>query len=136
MAKTYVLNIEGRQTKATLGDVIGGSGFWRWTENEPKTFTVSGPIYKGSPLTRSGISTAPDLLDVVDVADGKTKRLLCSKVLVSTLVENFPDDSYVGRTFQVTVGPKPEGKRYKSVEVRLVELEESADKPADKPKRK
>ncbi|NDD63589.1 MAG: hypothetical protein EBZ36_06375 [Acidobacteria bacterium] len=82
-------------------------------------------------MNRTGITTAPDLLDVVDVEDGKSKRLLCGKVLVSTLLENFPDDGYVGKTFQVTMGPVPQGKRYKTCEVRLVELDESGEEPQD-----
>ncbi len=129
MPKTYVLNMNGR--KATIGDVIGGGGFWRWDTGVAKVFTVSAPIYKGQPMNRTGITTAPDLLDVVDVADGESKRLLCGKVLVSTLLENFPDDSYVGKTFQVTMGPVPAGKRYKTCEVRLVELEESDEEPQE-----
>jgi hypothetical protein len=139
MAKTYVLKVNGEQRKALLGDVIGGSGFWKWTVNEPKTFTVTAPIYKGAPFSKSGITTAPDLIDVVDVADGKAKRLLGQKVLVSTLLENFPEDSYVGKTFQAIQLPPPEGKRYKQFELRLVDLEAPAEESAgedDKPKSK
>jgi len=131
MAKTYILNMGGSKVNARLGDLIGGSGFWRWEDNVPKTFTVSSPIRKGAPLSRSGITTAPDILDVVDVVDGNAKRVLCGKVLVSTLTENFPNDSYVGRTFQVTVGPKAEGKRYKTCEVREVIVEGTPDEAAD-----
>lgn len=126
MAKQYVIETVGGNISATVGDAIGG-GLWKWVDGEAKTFTVKSAIRKGSPSARSGITTAPDIMDVVDVVDGQTKRVLVGKVLSSTLLENFPDDSYVGQTFECIQGPPPTGKRYKSMIVKPVTLEGPAE---------
>ena len=122
MAKQYIIKTLSGNLSATVGDVIGG-GLWKWEDGTAKEFTIKSPIRKGSPSARSGITTAPDIMDVVDLVDGGTKRVLVGKVLSSTLLENFPDDSYVGKNFRAVQGPPPDGKRYKSMTVQEIVIE-------------
>lgn len=133
MAKEYIIKLaSGEALSAQIGEKLGGAKLWSWQDGEEKVFTVRGPIRKGTPFRKSGIQTAPDLLDVTDLATGEDKTLLAGKVLVSTLTENFPDDGYVGRSFRAVQGPPPAGKRYKSMEVFEVTITGPAD---DEPKK-
>lgn len=126
MARTYVIKTTQGNLTASVGDVLGGN-FWRWEDGVEKVFTVKSPIRKGSPITKSGIGSAPDIMDVVDISTGLQKRILVGKVLLTTLTENFPDDTYVGRSFRCVQGPPPDGKRYKAMTVQEVTLDGPAD---------
>lgn len=126
MAKQYVIKSVSGNIAARIGDALGG-GLWKWEDGTPKVFTVESPIRKGSVIQRSGIATAPDIMDVTDVETGQSRRVLVGKVLLSTLTENYPNDSYVGRTFRCTQSAPPTGKRYKGMTVEPVELEGPAD---------
>lgn len=126
MARNYVLKTKGGDLSVKEGGSLTG-GYWKMEEGQPVNFTVTGVFRKGSIIATSGITTAPDVLDVVDLQDGLPKKVLASKVLVSTLSEQFPNDTYVGKSFRVTVGPKPAGKRYKSMDIRQLELEPASE---------
>lgn len=104
-----------------------GGNLWKWVDGEEKVFTVLGPIRAGRAVAnpRNGIAKAPDILSVRDCADGQEKEILVGQVLKSTLVESFPDDGYVGLTFACTQGPVVPGKRYKTMVVNEVEVEET-----------
>ena len=79
-------------------------GLWKWTDGEEKVFTILGPIRAGRVVDnpRNGIAKAPDILSVRDAADGNEKEVLVGQVLKSSLVENYPDDAYVGKSFACT----------------------------------
>jgi len=62
----------------------------------------------------------------LDLIDGGTKRVLVGKVLSSTLLENFPDDSYAGKSSRAVQGPAA-GKRHKSMTVQEVIIEGPAE---------
>jgi hypothetical protein len=102
-------------------------GLWKWTDGEEKVFTILGPIRAGRIVDnpRNGIAKAPDILSVRDAADGNEKEILVGQVLKSSLVENYPDDAYVGKSFACNQSAPPTGKRYKQMSVNEVELEEA-----------
>jgi hypothetical protein len=112
-------------------------GLWKWTDGEEKVFTILGPIRAGRIVDnpRNGIAKAPDILSVRDAADGNEKEILVGQVLKSSLVENYPDDAYVGKTFACTQSAPPTGKRYKQMSVNEVELEEAPATPFKKGKK-
>lgn len=128
MAKQYVIKTLSGNVNARIGEALGG-GLWKWVDGEPKQFTIKSTIRKGSVIQRSGITTAPDIMDVTDIVTGMDHRVLVGKVLLSTLTENFPNDTYVGKSFRVTQGPPPAGKRYKSMVVEPMELVEESEDP-------
>lgn len=109
-------------------------GLWRWTDGEEKVFTILGPIRAGRIVDnpRNGIAKAPDILAVRDAADGNEKEILVGQVLKSSLVENYPDDGYIGKTFACTQSAPPANKRYKQMAVNEVELDEAPVKKAKK----
>jgi hypothetical protein len=112
-------------------------GLWKWIDGEEKVFTILGPIRAGRVVDnpRNGIAKAPDILSVRDAADGNEKEILVGQVLKSTLVENYPDDAYIGKTFACTQSAPPTGKRYKQMEVNEVELDEAPATPFKKGKK-
>jgi hypothetical protein len=112
-------------------------GLWKWIDGEEKVFTILGPIRAGRVVDnpRNGIAKAPDILNVRDAADGNEKEILVGQVLKSTLVENYPDDAYIGKTFACTQSTPPAGKRYKQMEVNEVELDEAPATPFKKGKK-
>ena len=136
MAKQYVLKTLSGDLSARLGNTLGGN-FWRWDTEPEKAFTVKSPLRKGAVITRSGITTPPDVLEVINLATGEERTLLVGKVLLSTLTENFPNDTYVGRSFRCVQGPVPAGQRYKSMTVQEIFLdgaaEDSTPEPAAQP---
>ena len=97
-------------------------------------FTILGPIRAGRIVDnpRNGIAKAPDILAVRDAADGNEKEILVGQVLKSSLVENYPDDAYIGKTFACTQSAPPANKRYKQMSVNEVELDEAPVKKAKK----
>ena len=102
----------------TVVKALGGS-LWKWEDGVTKAFTVIGPIRIGKTISnpRNGLSKAADIMSVKDLADGFAKEVLVGAVLKSSLVENYQDDSYVGRSFTATQGAVAAGKRYKAMEV-------------------
>jgi hypothetical protein len=112
-----------------LKKTLGGQ-LWKWEDGIEKVFTVVSPIRAGKAVSnpRSGIAKAPDIMTVRDAADGDEKEILVGAVLKSSLVENYPDDAYVGLTFACTQGAVKAGTRYKTMNVAEVELD--GDAPA------
>lgn len=115
--KTYIIKAVGGDISARIGAALGG-GFWKWEQDVPKELTIKSVIRKGSVIASSGISTAPDIMDVTDIKTGRDHRVLVNAVLLKGLLENYPDDSYVGKSFVITPGDKPAGKRYKTMDIR------------------
>lgn len=64
------------------------------------------------------------IASVVDVQTGETAMLICPAVLAGNLREQYPKDSYVGKTFYMEKLPKRPGKRY--FDFSLVEVEGKA----------
>lgn len=110
-----------------LKKTLGGN-LWKWVDGEEKVFTILGPIRAGraSANPRNGITKAADIMSVRDAADGGEKEVLVGAVLKSTLVENYPDDSYVGLSFACTQGAVKPGTRYKAMSVAEVEVDETS----------
>jgi hypothetical protein len=116
-----------------LKKTLGGN-LWKWIDGEEKVFTIIGPIRAGRAAAnpRNGITKAADIMSVRDAADGGEKEVLVGAVLKSTLVENYPDESYVGLSFACTQGGVKPGTRYKQMTVNEVELEETPTKKSKK----
>lgn len=122
--------------KYDIKKTLGGS-LWKWEDGTEKVFTILGPIRAGRAVSspRSGIAKAPDIMSVRDVADNNDKEILVGAVLKSSLIENYPDDVYVGLTFACTQGPVKVGTRYKTMAVAEVEIDSSESATLKKAKK-
>ena len=76
------------------------------------------------------------LQDAPGAKDGEEYQMLCNTIFAKELREQYPDDSYVGKSFAFTVF-KIDGKRYKGCSIAEVTLNpdhvEAAPKADDKP---
>lgn len=101
---------------------------WKWEEGKEKVFRIDKAIYVGrAPRPGSTISKAAELVDVTDVEDGQKKTLIVGQVIKDNLIERYPDDGYVGKTFRAVQGPVPTGKKYKTYDIAEVEVGESPE---------
>jgi hypothetical protein len=88
--------------------------------------------------------TPPHLLHVVQLDTGEEGVIVCPSVLVSELEENYPESTegagdwdYVGRYFQITILGKKAGKRYHTVSITELLVDEDLDaEEVEEPKKK
>lgn len=73
----------------------------RLTENETVYFTIEGPIYLGE-SSASQKREPPSLIDVIDLETGEAGIVVAPLLLREHLNEGYPDNSYVGKSFEVT----------------------------------
>ncbi len=64
---------------------------------------------KGEPRKKRDPAT---VVDATDLQSGQIGTLICTSVIKSSLLRNYPDESYVGKGFRITRLEKPEGKMY------------------------
>lgn len=64
----------------------------------------------------------PYLVVVTDMETGEKGMLIVNAVLYSTMKQMFPNDGYVGKTFEVEKLPKAKGKDYHTFNVYEVEI--------------
>lgn len=57
------------------------------------------------------------LVNVTDIETGEKHQLIVNAVLHSILDEEYPNNSYVGKTFEIERLPKREGKAYNGFKV-------------------
>lgn len=98
----------------------------------PRYLEVTDAIFQGKEIAgqtadKDGKKRAPAMLvNVVDLETGEAGQIVMNKVLMSTLQEEYPEDTYVGRQFQIVKLAKKEGKDYHPFSVTEIEI----DKPA------
>ena len=82
-------------------------------------------------------STEPvDIARVLNLATGQTEKLLAHSVLKSQLMEAYPDNSYVDKTFQIEKKEKQKGKRYFEWEILELKLKAKAEEASTEHKGK
>lgn len=106
---------------------------WKWVENVEKRFRIDGPIRVGrAPKPGSAIDKPADLVDVTDLDTNTKQVLIVGAVFKANLVDTYPADSYIGKTFAAVQGPKPAGKKYCSFTLNEIEVQAE---PATKAKK-
>ena len=79
------------------------------------------------------------VLDVVNLETGEEAQLVAATMLVSTLTEEYPDDSYVGLCFHLVNTGKKEGaggQRYNKMLIEEIEPSDVADEDETDGKKK
>ncbi len=85
---------------------------------------ITGAVYQGKALENGKSEMAPaELAEVVNLETGVLGLIIVNKVLHGQLDDLYPNATYVGKSFAVTMSPV-EGKRYKAFTV--YELDEAA----------
>lgn len=73
----------------------------------------------------SKVQEPPVLCQVTNLMTGERAQMIAGAVFHSEITKQYPDDSYVGRSFAFTV-QKASGKRYKVPMISEVEVERAA----------
>lgn len=76
---------------------------------------------KAEPKDKEAAKEPPHLVNVTDLETGEQKTLILNTVLVSTINEAYPNDSYVGLAFRIEKLEKKAGKDYHTFKVQEVE---------------
>lgn len=89
-------------------------------DGEAVVVTLDGKIFTGSDvkMSKGDAEMQPArIINVIDHLDNnKEKQMIVNAVLESILTENYPKDTYTGKSFEI-IQYQPEGKRYKNFEV-------------------
>lgn len=96
-----------------------------WKEVDvPIPFTSTGPyIYTAEKKTKKGETLpATPMMPVIDLNTGREARLIVGAIMQSLLEDEYPNNSYVNKSFVLLNRGKPEGKRFNDIE--LVEIEQ------------
>jgi len=77
----------------------------------PEYILIESAMRQGEAMEKSKIKELPILMDVVDLKTGEAMLMICPTVFRQELTKGYPDNSYVGKTFQVRK-IKTEDKNY------------------------
>ena len=71
---------------------------------------ITEPIFEGKASKKKGDETEdkkpPKILNVINLETGEAMQLVCGAVVVSEILDNYPDDKYVGKCFAIEKGNK------------------------------
>lgn len=82
--------------------------------------------------TMSKVQEPPVLCQVTNLMTGERAQMIAGAVFHSEITKQYPDDGYVGKSFQFSV-QKASGKRYKVPMISEVEIERTAETGTDTP---
>lgn len=94
-------------------------------------------VSKDTGQTMNGKKMEPaTVANVIDLTTGEMHVLICATVLNKEINENYPDDSYVGKAFAITLIRVPEKKYnlYSIIEIEADEAQVDAEPEAEAPK--
>lgn len=106
------------------------------TPNEPRYLQIIGAIFVGKEIAgqkgdKDGKKREPaSLANVVDLETGEEGQIVLNKVLKSTLTEEYPEDGYVGKQFEIVKLAKKDGKDYHPFSITEIEVEVPKKKTA------
>jgi len=90
---------------------------------------ITSPIYVSKVVAKAGAKKADanssdkpaDLVNVVNLITGQACTYIVGAAVKGNLEEQYPDESYVGKSFAINKLPAPAGKRYKTYEILEIE---------------
>lgn len=92
----------------------------------PVYFLFKGTMFQGKKIVvtdpKEKQKEPPILARGVDMTTGEECEMICNAVLESVLKEEYPDDTYVGKGFEIIKHKKVEGKAYNRFSVSEIEL--------------
>lgn len=104
---------------------------WKWKEDKAHYFTVKGSIFQAKeitggrkPVVKEGVAPVkpPELMEVVNLETGELVHLIAGTVLATELREQYPNDTYVGKSFSVTKNKIADNKRYATYSITEIEV--------------
>ncbi len=104
----------------------------KFVESVPNFLTVTSPIHQGKALKGEAEAAAASgkkakdpamIMEVINALTGEIGLVVVGAILESTLIETYPENGYVGKTFQITKFAKKAGKEYNGYEIMEVVAE-------------
>ena len=93
--------------------------------DEPRFVKMTSKMFIGKELKKQKEDAKKKepatLIEVIDLETGEEAQIIANAVLKSVLDEFYPQDAYVGKSFQLTKHSKQEGKDYFPVAVEEIE---------------
>lgn len=100
----------------------------KFVVNEPRYVKITGPIHLGKDQKKAADDDKKrepaHLAPCVNLDDGAECQIIVSAVVLSTLNDEYPNDAYVGKCFEIVKKTRVEGKQYFPYGV--VEIEDPA----------
>ena len=92
-------------------------------DGETVCFTVQGPMFTGKKLKTQKEGEQPaTIVNVINAENHMEMQYLVPAVLKDSWETDYPDNTYVGKSFACQKLPKREGKRHKDMNIVEVEL--------------
>jgi hypothetical protein len=93
-------------------------------DDAPLYILVNSKIEEGKEIKQKKGETVMEpakIMKVVDLTTGQECEIIANTVLRSTFEENYPDDGFVGKAFEIIRHAKSNGKRYHTYSVTEIE---------------
>jgi len=104
---------------------------WKWLPDEPKFMEIKQAIFLGKDIkqVKGGKKMEPaHLMGVVNMETGENMQVIVGTVLKSTLEEDFPDETYVGKCFEIIQNKGTRAyKTYSIYEIEMIEITHDDD---------
>ncbi|MDX1939681.1 MAG: hypothetical protein SFU99_03970 [Saprospiraceae bacterium] len=97
---------------------VTGVPFLKIETHKPVYVRFTSPITVGQMKKKEAFFSTVDNMET-----GEVMKLLVNKVLSRQLNENYPNDSFVGKTFEIIKGEKKQGNENAYYEFELTEIE-------------
>lgn len=68
------------------------------------------------------VPNPPELAHVIDMESGEVAQIIANAILKTEIEDNYPDDTYVGKGFEVKKFKPTGGKRYAMIQIAEVEV--------------
>lgn len=104
----------------------------KFKEGESRYVKITDAMHIGKPQKAKEGEKAKEpatLANCVNLEDGAICQIIVSAVVKSVLVEEYPNDGYVGKCFSITKQGRNPGKQYNQFDIE--EIEDPADEVAN-----
>jgi hypothetical protein len=98
---------------------------FKWIPGVEKYLTITSPIFQGKEINEGAGKKKKDpayLMEVIDLVTGEKGQVITATVLKSTLLEEYPDDAYVGLSFCIKQRKIP-GKDYNGFDIAEISVD-------------
>ena len=97
---------------------------FKWSAGVSKFLTIMGPVFQGKAIKETGATKNKEpafLCNVTDLESGELGQIIVATVLKSIFHEEYPEDAYVGKSFEIKQRKIP-GKDYNGFDVTEIEI--------------
>lgn len=97
----------------------------KMVEESPIYVKITGAMFVGKEVKGTGTAAKMEpaiLAHVVNLETGENAQIIIAEVIKGNLKDVYPEDSYVGKSFEFIKHSKREGKRYHDYSITEIEV--------------